>query len=104
MTLDQRRRRLLLGIAIVSAAMVAFVVAAFMGPERHITIMSSWPLWPTLAVLVGQWARVRENIRVHGPDYLEKDSRPSRMVIAAAIGALIVVVAIGVALALRLAP
>ena len=101
MTLDQRRRRLRLGVGICAVAMAALIVAALAGVERHITLFSSMPLWPFIGVLAGQLTRVHGRIAVHGPDQLEEPKPASRKAIAAGLCALIVVLAIGSAIAVR---
>ena len=103
MTLDQRCRRLRLGLGFCAAAIGGFGVAWLAGVDRHISLISSMPLWPTVAVLAGQWRSVRAKIAVHGPDAPEEGKPASRTAIAAALGVLIVVLAVGGMVALRVA-
>lgn len=102
MTLDQRRRRLGLGVGICGASVAALIIAALAGVERHITLCSSLPLWPSLGILIGQLTGVRGKIKIFGPDKLEDSEPASRKALAAALAALIVVPAIGCAVAVRL--
>ena len=99
MTLAKRRRRILFGIAIIVAGIAAFVLAAFAGVSRHITLLSSLPLWPATGVLVGQWVRIRADIREHEPDYQVSTQPAGKSFVVAMIG-ILAVVAIGVAFAL----
>ena len=103
MTLDQRRRRLRLGVVICAISIAALIVAALTGWGRHITLVSSMPLWPALGVLAGQWASVNSKIAVYGPDHLELPKPSSRMALAVAISALVALLAIGGLLATRVA-
>ncbi len=104
MTLGHRRRRLLLGLAVIAAAVVALTLASVSGISRHITLQLCLPLLPFMAVLLGQLVSVHQNIRKHGPNYLEDVAPPSRKTLAAAIVAVVFVLAIGAMLALRVAP
>lgn len=103
MTLDQRRCRLRLGVVICAISIAALIVAAVTGWERHITLVSSMPLWPALGVLAGQWASVNSKIAVYGPDQLEVLKLRSRMALAVAISALVALLAIGGILSMRVA-
>lgn len=103
MTLDQRRRRLRFGVVICAVSTAALVVVAATGWERHITLVSSMPLWPAIGVLAGQWASVNSKIAVYGPDHLEMQKPSSHVALAVAISALIALLAIGVLLAMRVA-
>ena len=103
MTLDQRRRRLRLGLGLCAAAIGGFVAAWLAGIDRHISLISSMSLWPTIAILAGQWRSVRAKIAVHGPDAPEEGKPVSRTAIAAALGALIFVLTVGSMVALRVA-
>lgn len=94
-SLERQRRRLLLGIAFFSIIIAAFLAVALMGLNRHITLMTSLVIWPTLVIFIVQWARVRTEISKHGPDQLEERVLASGKLLAIAIGALIVAVAIG---------
>ena len=96
MTLDQRRRRLLFGMAFFAVVIAGFVGAALAGVERHLTLFSSWPIWPTVGIFVVQWIQVRAEIRKHGPDQLEQAAPVSRKVLAAALCGLAISAAIGV--------
>ena len=104
MTLDQRRRRLQLGIAICLIAIAAFFVAAMVGVNRHITLMSGMPLWPSLAILTGQWMSVRAGIIKYGPDCSETQTLAPRKITAAAIGVATLILAIGAFMLIRFAP
>lgn len=103
MTLDQRRRRLRLGLGLCATAIGGLVVAWLAGVDRHISLISSMPLWPAVAILAGQLSSVRAKIAVHGPDAPEEGKPASRTAIAAALGVLIVVLAVGGMVALRVA-
>ena len=103
MTLDQRRRRLRLGLGLCAAAVGGSLVAWYTGLDRHISLISSMTLWPAVAVLAGQWSSVRAKIALHGPDALEEGKPASRTAIAAALGVLILVLAVGGMVALRVA-
>jgi len=94
-TLDRRRRRLRLGVAFFSIIIFAFLAVALMGPDRHITLMMSLAIWPTLVIFIVQWARVRTEILKHGPDHLEQPKPAPGELLATTIGALIIAVAIG---------
>ncbi len=104
MTLNQRRHRLLFGIALCVVAISVLTIVALTGVERHVTLMSSMPLWPTVAILVGQWTRVRANIATYGPDRPEEIAPVSRKLLAAAAVGLFLVLAFGVILVSRTAP
>lgn len=95
MTLDQRRRRLRLGLGLCALAVSGFIAAWALGVDRHFSPISSMPLWPAIAVLAGQWSSVRAKIAEYGPDALEEEKPPSPRRSAAALGVLFVVLAIG---------
>ncbi|GAC1585450.1 MAG: hypothetical protein NVS3B5_19850 [Sphingomicrobium sp.] len=95
MTLGERRYRIGLGIGLCMVAIGGFVAAWTAGVDRHITLISSMPLWPATAVLAGQWARVRAQIAIDGPDQPEPYKPESRKALLALIFAIVVVVGIG---------
>lgn len=102
MTLAQRRRRLLAGIAICGATVGGLVIAAILGIDRHITFVSSMGLWPALAILTGQWSRVRVAIAKSGPDYPERHEPLSRKTVAAGFLTILIIFAVGAFLALQI--
>ena len=101
MTLEQRRRRLRLGVGVCAISIAVLTVAALTGFERHITLVSSMPLWPALGVLAGQWASVNSKIAIHGPDHSEFHRPVSRTAVAMALCAMIAMLAIGGIVAMR---
>lgn len=103
MTLDQRRRRLRLGVGICAISIAALIVAALSDFERHITLISSMPVWPALGVLAGQWASVNSKIAIYGPDHLEQHWPVPSKALAAGLCALVVVLATGGIIATRVA-
>ena len=104
MTLNQRRQRLVLGLALCAAAIGCLAVVAVSGIERHIGLISIMPLLPTVVILGAQWISVRGKIAEFGPDRLEEAAPPLHNHIAVLVVGLIIVLAIGVLFALRVAP
>ena len=102
MTLEQRRRRLSLGLAICAVANFGLVAAWLGGVSRHFSLIASMPLWLAIAVLSGQLISIREKIAVQGPDALEVEKPRSRKALVVAIASVVVVLAIGVIIAARI--
>lgn len=103
MTLGERRRRIGFGIGLCLVAIGGFVAAWLAGLDRHISLLSSMPLWPATAVLAGQWVRIRVLIAIEGPDQIELHKAASRKALLAGMFAVVVVILIGAFLAMRLA-
>lgn len=96
MTLKQRRRRLLIGLAICGIALIVIVTFGPSGVDQSVALISIMPLAIPVSVIAGQLLSIRAKIAAHGPDALEEEKPVSRTALLVGVAAIILAVAIGV--------